>query len=833
MAERARKKIELKISGMSCATCAQTIETYLSGIDGIGSAQVNLSNEMLAVEYDPSKVTFVDLEKAVAETGYGVVHEKVVVKVGGMTCATCVQTIESALRRLEGVASASVNLGAEKAYIDYNPTLVTVADVRIAIEDAGYQYLGVEGEETEDLEKRQRARDLQAKLTRTIFGFAIGIPLMILSFVSPTLPFPTAYLMLVVSTPAFIYLSYPIFRAAYRALRNRTLNMDVMYSMGIGVAFVSSVLGTFKFILTREFMFYDTAVLLAAFLTMGRYLESRAKGKTSEAIKRLIGLQPKTATVIRDGAELETSIEQVQIEDIILVKPGEKIPVDGEVVDGESYVDESMITGEPIPALRKKGDSVVGGTLNKNSVLRFKATKIGKDTVLAQIIRLVEQAQGSRPPIQRIADRAVTYFIPTVLAIAVLTFVVWYLLVGNTLLFALSCLISVLVIACPCALGLATPTAVTVGIGRAAELGILIKNGEALEVAENLTTIIFDKTGTLTRGKPEVTDILPVRSSPDLSGRDSVGSSPDFSGRRAGSDEDELLALAASVERNSQHPLAEAIVQKAEEKGISLEQSEGFDTFGGKGVVGKVAGQEVLIGNRGLLQERAIRCPEEIEQTIAHLENEGKTVVLVAVENRVSGIIAIADTLKETAKAAIQALRKMNLNVALITGDNARTARAIARQIGINRVLAEVLPQDKAHEVKKLQDAGEIVGFVGDGINDAPALAQASVGIAIGSGTDVAIESGEIVLVRDDLMDAVAAVELSHKVMSRIRQNLFWAFAYNTALIPVAAGILYPFFGITFRPELAGLAMALSSVTVVSLSLMLKRYLPPAKSGQR
>ncbi len=807
MAEE-RKKAELKISGMTCATCATTIEKSLLSQDGVADAQVNLGNETATVEYDSTKVKLTHLEKAVTDAGYGVIHERVTLKIGEMTCATCVKTIENSFKRLDGIISVNVNLGAEKAYVTYNPKMTTVAEMKRAIEEAGYQYLGVEGEETEDLEKVAREKDLGEKRNRFIVGFAVGIPLMILMYVPVDFP-SKAYFMLVVSAPAFIYVSHPIFSAAYRSLKNKNLNMDVMYSMGIGVAFVSSILGTFEFILSREFLFYDTAVILASFLTIGRYLEARAKGKTSEAIKKLMGLQPKTATVIRDDHDIEIPIEDVQIDDIVVVKPGEKIPVDGEVVDGESYVDESMITGEPIPVLKRKGDDIVGGTLNKNSVIKFRATKIGSDTVLSQIIKLVEDAQGSKPPVQRIADKAVSYFIPTVLTIAILSFAMWYLILGNTLLFALTALISVLVIACPCALGLATPTAVTVGIGRGAELGVLIKKGEALEISEKLTTIVFDKTGTLTKGKPEVTDI--------------IGS---------GIENRELLRLAASVEKNSQHPLAEAIVRKAQEEGIELAASEGFDTFGGKGVTAKVGRKEVLIGNRILFSERNISY-QKVEEKIVHLEEEGNTVILIALDNEIGGIIAIADTLKERTKDAVKEFKNMKFTVVMITGDNARTAHAIAKQIGIENVLAEVLPQDKADEVKKLQERGEVVAFVGDGINDAPALAQADVGIAIGSGTDVAIESGEIVLIKDDLMDAVASVQLSKKVMSRIKQNLFWAFAYNTALIPVAAGILYPFFGITFKPELAGLAMAMSSVTVVTLSLLLKRYVPPAKKSKK
>ncbi len=806
MTENNKKKAEIKISGMTCATCATTIEKSLLRQEGVAGAEVNLGTETATVEYTSTKVNLADLERAITDAGYGVINEKATLKIGGMTCAVCVKTIENALKKLAGILEVTVSLGTERAYVIYNPRITTIAEMKKAVEDAGYQYLGVEGEGAEDLEKLSRERDLRNKRNRFLVGFAVATPLMILMYIHISLPFPMAYFMLVVSTPAFIYVSSPIFHAAYRSLKNKNLNMDVMYSMGIGVAFIASLLGTFELILTKDFLFYETALMLASFLTIGRYLEARAKGKTSESIKKLMGLQPKTATVLRDNREMEIQIADVQIGDKIIVKPGEKIPVDGEVVEGESYVDESMITGEPLPTLKQKGDNVVGGTINKNSVITFRATKIGRDTILSQIIKIVEEAQGSRPPVQRIADKVVSYFIPTVLAIAILAFTVWYIIIGNTLLFALTSLISVLVIACPCALGLATPTAVTVGVGRGAEFGVLIKSGEALEMSEKLTSVVFDKTGTLTKGEPEVTDIIGLE----------IG-------------ELALLKLVASVEKNSQHPLAEAIVRRAQEKGIETVEIKGFDTFGGKGVMANVEGKELLIGNRTLFEERNISYSKGVEEKILRLEKEGKTNILIARDEKMIGIIAIADTLKETTKEAIKALKDMKMNVIMITGDNARTAHTIADQIGIDQVLAEVLPQDKAEEVKRLQNEGEIVAFVGDGINDAPALAQADVGIAIGSGTDVAIESGEIVLIKDDLMDSVAAVQLSKKVMSRIKQNLFWAFAYNTALIPMAAGILYPFFGITFKPELAGLAMAMSSVTVVTLSLMLKRYTPPAK----
>lgn len=800
-----KKKAELKISGMTCANCVTTIEKSLSNLDGVLSASVNLGTEIGSIEYDPEKLNLSDLESTVKNAGYDVINEQVIIKIGGMTCANCVATVEKALRKLDGVGATNVNLGSEKAYVTYNPNLISIASMRSAIEGAGYQYLGLEGEETVDLEEKLREKNLRAKRNRIIIGFAVSMPLMALMYIPLSWPFPMAYFMLVVSTPVFIYVSHPIFSAGYRALKNKSLNMDVMYSMGIGVAYVSSLFGTFEVVLTRDFLFYETAVMLATFLTFGRYLETRAKGKTSEAIKKLMGLQAKTAIVIRDNKEIKIAIEDVLVHDIVVVKPGEKVPVDGLVVDGESYVDESMITGEPIPVLKKKDQNVVGGTLNKDGALRVSATKIGKDTVLAQIIKLVGEAQSSKPPVQRIADKAVAYFIPTVLTIALISFLVWYIVLGSSLLFALTTLISVLVIACPCALGLATPTAVTVGLGRGAELGVLIKRGEALEIPNKLTTIVFDKTGTLTKGKPEVTDIVGI-----------------------GIEEKILLGIAATVENNSSHPLAEAVVRMAKKDGIELGSTDNFNTFSGKGVVAHVDGNEILIGNRILFDEREVPY-QQANENITELENEGKTVILVALGGKIIGMIAIADTLKETTAQAISEFKNMGLKVVMITGDNMRTATAVGRQIGIENVLAEVLPGDKAKEVKKLQEKGEVVAFVGDGINDAPALAQADVGIAIGSGTDVAIESGEIVLIKDDLMDAVGGVQLSKKVMTRIKQNLFWAFAYNTALIPVAAGLLYPFFGITFRPELAGLAMAMSSVTVITLSLMLKGYTPYSK----
>ncbi len=807
MAEKPKKEANIKISGMSCASCALNVEKSLGNLEGVEEAQVNLGTEEATVTYDPEKLKLGELENAVENAGYGVINEKVIIKVGGMTCAMCVKAIEDVLIKLDGVSQVNVNLSSEKAYLTYNPKMTSITDIKNAINDLGYMYIGVEGEQTSDLEEELREKDLRGKRNRIIVGFGVGIPLMVMMFTNIETPIYMPYFMLMVSIIPFIYVSYPIFTAAYRSLKNKNLDMDVMYSLGIGVAFVSSVLGTFSIVLTPEFMFYETALMLAAFLMLGRYLETRAKGRTSTAIKKLVGMQPKNASVLRDGAEVQIPIDEVEIGDIVVVKPGEKIPADGEVVDGESYVDESAISGEPIPVFKNMGKNVVGGTINKNGALKFEAAKIGKDTVLAQIIKLVEAAQGSKPPVQRIADKAVTYFIPTVLTIAIVSFILWYFVFESTLLFGLTVLISILVVACPCALGLATPTAVTVGIGRGAELGILVKNGEALEISEKLTIVLFDKTGTLTKGKPELTDILEFEV-----------------------EESDLLRFAASVESNSEHPLAAAVVKKAKEEGLGLLETKKFDSFGGKGVKAIVEDREVVIGNRSLFKDSNIMITDEVEAKILNIENDGKTAVLVGMNGSLSGILAVADTLKETTSNSISELKNMGLNVAMITGDNAKTAWAIASQVGIERVISEVLPQDKSAEVHRLQEEGEIVAFVGDGINDAPALAQADVGIAIGSGTDIAIESGDIVLIKDDLMDSVAGVQLSKKVMGRIKQNLFWAFAYNIVLIPVAAGILYPSFGIMFRPEYAGLAMALSSVTVVSLSLMLKNYIPPAKN---
>jgi len=811
----ANKRAELRVSGMVCAACSAAIERSLQGLDGVAEASVNLGSETATVLYDPEKLRLFDLEKAVRDAGYDVIDKKAVLRIGGMVCAMCVAALEEALKKLDGVADVRLNLAAEKAYVTYNPRMVSLEDMKKAVLDTGYQYLGLAGEEAlADREKEVMEREQGARKRRIIAGFAASIFLMALMYlpvhellpmhIIMAVPNFMGLLMLVLSLPVFVYVSLPIFRAALRALKNRSLDMDVMYGMGIGVAYGSSILGTLGIILTPDFMFYETAVMLAAFLTLGRYLEAGAKGRTSEAIRKLVGLQPRKATILKDGREVEVLVEEVLAGDVLIVRPGERIAADGIVLSGESYVDESMITGESIAVLKVQGSPVVGGTVNKNGSLQFSATRVGRETVLARIISLVEEAQGSRPPVQRIADRAVSYFIPTILTIAAASFVYWYFVAHNTLLFSVTALISVLVVACPCALGLATPTAITVGIGRGAELGILIKSGEALEASEKLNVVAFDKTGTLTAGRPDVTDLFALL------------------------DEDQMLRLAAAAEKPSEHPLAEAVVRAAEEKGLAVSQAADFQAWPGKGVMAVVEGRRVIAGNRMLFSEMGIDIPPEILSRGQAFEEQGKTAMLVALDGLAWGVIAISDQLKPSAEKAVSLLKKMGLSVAMITGDNAASARAVAGQLGIDRVMAQVLPEDKSGEVKRLQQEGLRVAFVGDGINDAPALAQADVGIAIGSGTDVAIETGEIVLMKDDLLDAVAAIQLSRKVISRVKLNIFWAFAYNAALVPVAAGALYPLYGITFRPELAGLVMAASSVTVISLSLLLKRYIPAA-----
>ena len=795
------EKAEFKISGMTCAMCSNSISAALSDLDGVKEANVNLGNERAFVEYEPSSIDLKQMQRAIEEVGYGVVNEAVTLRIGGMTCAMCVNAVKSSLEGIPGVRSADVNLGTETARVVYNPAMVDTDDLKGAIEDVGYEFLGTEGEKSRKREEESYRRNQKLRAIRFSLGFLLGIPLMALMHSPWKPPVDTAYLMLSLSAPVFAFISYPIFLAALRSLRHRQLNMDVMYSMGMGVAFVSSLMGTFNIVLDRSFLFYDTVLMLAAFLTLGRYLEARAKGKTTDAIKKLVELRPGEATVLENGDEVVIPVERVKVGDQILVKPGDSIPVDGVVVKGSSSVDESMITGEPIPRSRESGDPVIGGTINQSRVLVVEASKVGKDTLLSRIISMVEEAQGSRPPIQRIADKAVTYFIPIVLTVAILTFSIWFLIAGETLLFSLTALISVLVIACPCALGLATPTAVTVGIGRGAEMGVLIKTGEALERSGKIDTVVFDKTGTLTEGKPKVSDIVPI-----------------------GVSKKELLRIAGGLEKGSNHPLSDAILRSME--GIDIPDGERLETIGGKGVRGLLGGKEYMVGSRRMMKEEGVDISAYAERKMSEMERRGETAVMVSNRETVMGVIGISDSVKETSATGVHSLKNMGLDTVMISGDNRRAAGAVGEDLGIDKVIAEVLPGDKAEEIKKLQDGGRVVAFVGDGINDAPALAQSDVGIAMGGGTDVAVESGDIVLVKDDPLDAVRGILLSRKVMKRIKQNLFWAFAYNTALIPLAAGLLYPVFGLAMRPEFAAMAMAASSVTVVSLSLLLKRYVP-------
>jgi Cu+-exporting ATPase len=795
----------IRVTGMHCATCVAAVEKALRGVDGVYEATVSLATEKARVRYNPKKCTLHELDAAITGAGFGVLRDTARIRLGGIHCATCVQTVEKALLSLEGVTSAKVNLTTNRVTVEYDADTIGLSRMKEAIIGAGFEYIGFEGDERGNQEEMQRARQIQNLRNRSLIGFVVSFSLMAIMFSGVALPIPMTYFMFIVSTPFFIYLAYPIFRAAWGALKNYSLTMDVMYAMGIGVAYSSSVLGTFGIVLTSDFLFYETAIMLTAFLTLGRYLEARAKGRTTDAIRKLIELQAKTALVIRDNKEYEVPVEELTPGDVILVKPGGKIPVDGEILSGESFIDESMISGEPVPVYKEHGATVTGGTINTTGAITFTATRVGKETYLARIIQLVETAQATKPSVQKYADTAVTWFIPTVLTIAITAAAIWYFALGETGLFSLTVLISILVVACPCALGLATPTAITVGVGRGAELGILIKNSEVLELSQKITTVIFDKTGTLTRGIPMVTETVLF-----------------------GWTEREFLAVASGVESRSEHPLASAVVSYAEKQGITPMECTGFQAVSGRGIKAEAGGKAVLIGSRTFLSEQGVELIPSVVNAFEEIQARGETAIGVVADGVIGGIIGISDSVRETSAAAIEELHRLGLDVGLVTGDNERTAIAVAKQLGIDFQEAEVLPDEKSNIVQAMQAKGKRIAFVGDGINDAPALAVADIGIAIGSGTDVAIESGDIVLVHSDPLDVAAAIQLGRKVMGRIKLNLFWAFAYNSALIPVAAGVLYPLFNITFRPEYAGFAMMLSSVTVISLSLLLKRYTPPA-----
>ncbi len=822
MVEEEKKRIVLDIGGMSCVTCAQTIEKRLPKLKGIIYATINFAAEKAIIDYDPNLVDQKAIEDAIAEVGYKVIHQNVTLKITGMTCATCAQTIEKVLNGKEGIYRVTVNLALETANIEYNSAQISLEGIKKVIRDVGYDVIEPEGG-VEDAEQKERDREIRSLKYKLAFSAAVTIPVVIYSnsrflpFTLPTLPVDNfiPLLLFVLSTPVHFIVGHDFFVGAYKALRNKNPNMDVLVAIGTSAAYFYSVYVTFSGV---EELYYTTAVSLMTFLILGKLLEATAKGRTSAAIRKLMGLQAKTAHVIRDGNEMEIPVEDVQVGDIVVVRPGEKIPVDGVVTDGYSGVDEKVITGESIPVEKKIGDSVVGATINKTGMLKFKATKVGADTVLAQIIKLVENALGSKAPIQRLVDIVSSYFVPAVLITATAAFLVWYLLRDFT--FALTIFIAVLIIACPCAMGLATPTAIMVGVGKGAENGVLIKSGEALETAHKLQVVVFDKTGTLTKGEPEVTDIIPALS---LTGTPSAAKKAKKFG------EEDLLQFAAIAEKNSEHPLGEAIMRRAKERHLEVVDSEFFNAIPGYGVEVKYNGKSVLLGNRKLMEQNNVNIGH-LEKKMMELEEDGKTAMLVAVDGEAAGLIAVADTLMEYSVDAVKTLQRMGLEVIMLTGDNERTAKAIARQVGVDRILAEVLPGDKASEIKRLQDEGKIVAMVGDGINDAPALAQANIGIAVGSGTDVAMETGDIVLVKNDLRDVVISIQLSRATMNKIKQGLFWAFAYNIALIPVAAGILYPFMGILLNPIFAAAAMATSSVSVVMNASLLKRFKPKLES---
>jgi len=757
--------------------------------------------------------------RAVKDAGYTPMVEKVTIPVSGISCASCVATIEEALRRSPGVVSATVNFATNAATVEFAPVAATVADLRRTIRDAGYEPLeAAEGSALADHEKMAREREIRTLKRKLAAGIVLSVPTVLGSMHHwfPWVPeiLQNFWALWAFTTPVQFWVGAQFYRGAWAALRHRTSDMNTLIAVGTSAAYFYSLAMTIApgFFRTRGItpaVHYETAAVIITLILLGRLLESIAKGRTSEAIKRLMGLQSKTARVVRDGEETDVPVDEVRIGDRVVVRPGEKIPVDGVVREGASAVDESMLTGESLPVEKRPGDGVIGATLNKTGTFRFEATKIGKETVLAQIIRLVEEAQGSKAPIQRLADRVAGVFVPTVIGIAVLTFLVW-LAVGPSpaFLFAMLNFVAVLIIACPCALGLATPTAIMVGTGKGAELGILIRSGASLETAHKVTTVVFDKTGTLTKGEPEVTDIV----------RDETGEP------RAASCE-ELLRVAASLERGSEHPLGEAIVMRAKEQGLTLSEVTEFDAVPGLGVRGRVDGRTVLLGNARFLAESGIEV-HPLAPAAEELAAQGKTPMFVAVDGRTAGLIAVADTLKERSVEAVRALHHLGLELIMITGDNRRTAAAIAKQAGIDRVLAEVLPEQKADEIRKLQAEGKVVAMVGDGINDAPALAQADVGIAIGTGTDVAMEASDITLIRGDLTSVVTAIELSKRTIRTIRQNLFWAFLYNVLGIPIAAGVLYPFTGLLLDPMIGSAAMALSSVSVVSNSLRLRRFRP-------
>lgn len=798
-----KKETTLQIAGMTCAACAVRIEKGLKKIDGVEDASVNFALEKSKVTFDPSKANVNQFKEKVESLGYKVVSEKAEFDISGMTCAACANKIEKRLNKLNGVQTATVNFALESAFVEYNPDEVSIPDMKDAINKLGYRLEQKEEATGEKVDHRQK--EIEKQKGKFIFSAILSIPLLwamvshfeFTSFIWLPEMFMNPWVQLALATPVQFLVGGQFYVGAYKALRNKSANMDVLVALGTSAAYFYSIYLSILSIGSDEHMvelYFETSAVLITLIILGKLFEAKAKGRSSEAIKKLMGLQAKTATILRDGQELNLPIEEVITGDIVYVKPGEKVPVDGVIFEGRSALDESMITGESIPVDKTVGDVIIGSTINKNGFLKVKATKVGKDTALAQIIKVVEEAQGSKAPIQRLADVISGVFVPIVVGIAIVTFLVWYFVVSpGEFAVALEKLIAVLVIACPCALGLATPTSIMAGSGRAAEYGILFKGGEHLETTHRLDTVILDKTGTVTNGKPTLTDVI-------LSN---------------GFEEKEFLKLVGAAERNSEHPLAEAIVEGIKEKGIELGSSEHFEAIPGFGIESKVESKSLLIGTRRLMEKNNIDVGNILPK-MEHLEKQGKTAMLVAIDHQFAGVIAVADTIKETSKKAIERLKNLGLEVVMITGDNKQTAQAIANEVGIDHVIAEVLPEGKAEEVKKLQKAGKKVAMVGDGINDAPALATADIGMAIGTGTDVAMEAADITLIRGDLNSIADAIFMSKMTIRNIKQNLFWAFAYNVIGVPIAAlGFLAPW--------LAGVAMAFSSVSVVLNALRLQR----------
>ena len=812
-----------QIEGMTCASCVRNVEKSVSKIEGASNVSVNLTTERMFVEFDDDLTN--DVIKAVSDAGYKAKlkedFKSVTIKIAGMTCATCVNTIEKSLNSTEGVENVSVNFATESAKISYDPTIIAIDGIYKVIKDSGYEPLkSTSGNQyDEDKERKEKAMKLLWKkfLTSAIFsipllylamGHMLGLPIpKIIDAEYNALNFGLIQLVLVIPP---VIAGYKFYTVGYKALYKRRPNMDSLIALGTSAAILYGIYAVIMIATGDEAtaskfvndLYFETAGVIITLILLGKYLESIAKGKTSEAIKKLMGLSPKTAIIIVNGKQVEVDIDQVQVGDIVLVKPGQKVPVDGKVVKGFTAIDESMITGESLPVDKSIGDKVVGASINKTGSIEFEATKVGGDTVLAQIIKLVEDAQGSKAPIAKLADVISGYFVPIVLGIAVISGLAWYIS-GETSVFSLTIFIAVLVIACPCALGLATPTAIMVGTGKGAENGVLIKSGVALETAHKINAIIFDKTGTITEGRPEVTDVIVSK----------------------GTKKDDVLLIAASAELKSEHPLGEAIVRGAKAQKLELKELESFNALPGRGIEFVIEGKTYYLGNEKLMKDKEVQIKTLYSKSI-ELAEQGKTPMFLSNDNKLLGIIAVADIIKATSKEAIAKIHNLGIKVYMITGDNKRTALAISKQVGIDQVLAEVLPEDKAAEVKKLQELGMSVAMVGDGINDAPALAQADVGIAIGSGTDVAMESADIVLMRSDILDVVTALELSKSTIRNIKQNLFWAFAYNSAGIPLAAGLLFAFGGPKLNPMFAAAAMSYSSISVLLNALRLKRFKP-------